>query len=59
MYFRDQHLLVDPVTGQIVAGESTENTPRLDGEPKLVKAIYTGTNGTQEGADDTLPWRTR
>ena len=24
----------------------------LDGEPKLVKAIYTGTNGTQEGADD-------
>ncbi len=44
---------VDPVTGQIVAGESTENTTfDLDGEQKLVKAIYTGTNGTQESADD-------
>ena len=44
---------VDPVTGQIVAGESTEDsTFDLDGEVKLVKAKYTGTNGTQEGADD-------
>ena len=44
---------IEPVTGQIVAGESTENTTYdLDGEQKLVKAIYTGTNGTQEGADD-------
>ncbi len=44
---------VDPVTGQIVAGESTEDsTFDLDGETKLVKAKYTGTNGTQEGADD-------
>jgi len=44
---------VDPVTGQIVAGESTEDsTFDLNGETKLVKAKYTGTNGTQEGADD-------
>lgn len=44
---------IEPVTGQIVAGESTENTTfDLDGEQQLVKAIYTGTNGTQEGADD-------
>lgn len=44
---------IEPVTGQIVAGESTENsTFDLDGEQQLVKAIYTGTNGTQEGADD-------
>ncbi len=44
---------VDPVTGQIVAGESTEDTTfDLDGEPVLTKANYTGTNGTQESADD-------
>ncbi|MEZ5157381.1 MAG: DUF3068 domain-containing protein [Candidatus Nanopelagicales bacterium] len=44
---------VDPVTGQIVAGESTEDsTFDLDGVVQLVKAKYTGTNGTQEGADD-------
>ena len=43
---------IEPVTGQIVAGESTEDsTFDLDGEPVLTKA-YTGTNGTQEGADD-------
>ena len=53
MYSVTSTYWVDPVTGQIVAGESTENsTFDLDGEPKLVKAIYTGTNGTQEGADD-------
>ena len=44
---------IEPVTGQIVAGESTEDsTFDLDGEPVLTKAKYTGTNGTQEGADD-------
>ena len=43
---------IEPNTGQIVAGESTENsTYDLDGETQLVKAKYTGTNGTQEGAD--------
>ena len=53
MYSVTSTYWVDPVTGQIVAGESTENsTFDLDGEPKLVKAIYTGTNGTPEGAED-------
>jgi Porin PorA len=46
---------VDPVTGQIVAGESVvDNTlDRPTGiGPGLVKAKYTGTTGNQESADD-------
>lgn len=44
---------IDPVTGQIVAGEAAENrTLDLDGETKLILVKYTGTNGTQENADD-------
>jgi hypothetical protein len=53
VYSADSTYWINPVTGQIVAGESVVNTTfDLDGEQKLVKAIYTGTNGTQEGADD-------
>lgn len=53
MYSVENTYWVSPVTGQIVAGESTEDsTFDLDGEPVLTKAKYTGTNGTQEAADD-------
>lgn len=44
---------MDPITGQIVKGESSEfSTFDLDGEQKLVKADYTGVSGSQEGADE-------
>lgn len=44
---------IEPVTGQIVAGESAEDsTFELNGETKLIKAKYTVTSGTQDGADD-------
>lgn len=53
MYSVKSTYWMDPVTGQIVKGESSEfTTYDLDGEQKLVKADYTGTSGTQEGADD-------
>jgi hypothetical protein len=53
MYSVESTYFIEPVTGQIVAGESSEYTTYdLDGEPKLVKADYTGTSGTQESADD-------
>lgn len=53
MYSVESTYWISPVTGQIVAGESTEDsTFDLDGEPVLTKAKYTGTNGTQEAADD-------
>ena len=37
---------------------SPQRTPTfdLDGEQKLTKAKYTGTNGMQEGADDIAGW---
>jgi hypothetical protein len=53
MYSVESTYWIDPVTGQIVAGESAENsTFDLDGEPKLTKAKYVGSSGNQEGADD-------
>ena len=53
MYSSKSTYWMDPVTGQIVKGESSEfTTYDLDGEQKLVKADYTGVSGNQESADD-------
>lgn len=53
MYSSKSTYWMDPVTGQIVKGESSEFTTfDLDGEQKLVKADYTGVSGNQESADD-------
>jgi hypothetical protein len=53
MYSVKSTYWMDPVTGQVVKGESSEfTTYDLDGEQKLVKADYTGVSGDQEGADD-------
>lgn len=53
MYSVKSTYWMDPVTGQVVKGESSEfTTYDLDGEQKLVKADYTGVSGNQEAADD-------
>ncbi len=53
MYSSKSTYWMEPVTGQIIQGESSEfTTYDLDGEQKLVKADYTGKSGNQESADD-------
>ncbi len=53
MYSVKSTYWMDPVTGHVVKGESSEfTTYDLDGEQKLVKADYTGVSGNQEAADD-------
>lgn len=53
MYSSKSTYWMEPVTGQIIQGESSEfTTYDFEGEQKLVKADYTGTSGNQESADD-------
>jgi hypothetical protein len=53
MYSSKSTYWMEPLTGQIIQGTTTEfTTYDLDGEQKLVKADYTGTSGSQEAADD-------
>lgn len=53
MYSSKSTYWMEPLTGQIIQGTTTEfTTYDSDGEQKLIKADYTGTSGSQEAADD-------
>lgn len=53
MYSSKSTYWMEPVTGQIVKGESSEYTTYdLNGEPKLVKADYVGVSGDEESAKE-------
>lgn len=53
MYSSKSTYYMEPLTGQIIYGESSEYTTYdYEGEVKLVKADYTGVSGSQESADE-------
>lgn len=53
MYSSKSTYWMEPLTGQIIKGESSEYTTfDKDGVEQLVKADYTGVSGNQEAADE-------